>query len=76
MLKQGCIFSTLWFNLYVNDLALRISNLDIGSKIGDEKVAVMLYADHLGLIAARKDDLQKLLNELNGWYKHNYVNIN
>ena len=71
MLRQGCILSTLWFNLYVNDLVLRISSLDIGSEIGDEKVAVMFYADHSVLIAASKHDLQILLNELNEWYKYN-----
>ena len=75
-LKQGCILSTLLFNLYVNDLVLRINNLDIGIEIDDEKIAVLLYADDLVLIAASEGDLQILLNELNVWCQNNCIKIN
>ena len=60
-LKQGCILSMLLFNLYVNDLVIRINSLGTGIEIDGEKVAVMLYADDLVLLAAREEDLQILL---------------
>ena len=69
-LKQGCILSTLLFNLYVDDLVLRISSLDIRIKRDGKKVAVMLYADDLVL----REEI--LLNEINEWCKHNYINNN
>ena len=75
-LKQGCIFYQQLFNLYVNDLVLRVNNLDIGIEIDDEKIAVLLYADDLVLIAAGDGDLQILLNELNVWCQNNCIKIN
>ena len=75
-LKLGCRLSTLLFNLYVNDLVLRVNNLDIGIEIDDEKIAVLLYADDLVLIAASEGDLQILLNELNIWCQNNCIKIN
>ena len=41
-LKQGCTLSTLLFNLYVNDLVIKINSLDIGIEIDGEKVAILL----------------------------------
>ncbi|MEW8547938.1 MAG: reverse transcriptase family protein, partial [Candidatus Thiodiazotropha sp.] len=75
-LKQGCTLSTLLFNLYVNDLVLKISSLDVGINIDEEKVAILLYADDLVLIAPSKTELQMLLNELNIWCYSNGIQIN
>ena len=36
----------------------------------------MLYADDLVLLAAREEDLQIPLNELNDWCHNNRININ
>ena len=75
-LKQGCTLSTLLFNLYVNDLVIKINSLDIGIEIGDEKVAILLYADDLVLVSSSEDDLQILLQELNTWCQNNGIKIN
>ena len=75
-LKQGCTLSTLLFNLYVNDLVIKINSLDFGIEIDGEKVAILLYADDLVLISATEDDLQTLLNELTTWCLANGLNIN
>ena len=63
-LKKGCTLLTLLFNLYVNDLVTRINSLNIGIDIGREKVAALLHADDLVVIAPTEHDLQVLLNEL------------
>ena len=75
-LKQGCILSTLFFNLYVNDLVIKINSLNIGIDIDGEIVSVMLYADDLVLLATKEEDLQILLNQLNDWCQNNRININ
>ena len=51
-LKQGCSLSTLFFNLFVNDLVVRLNSLDIGVDIGGEKVTALLYADDLAVVAS------------------------
>ena len=63
-LKQECSLSTLWFNLYINDLITHIKAFDVGIDIGDEKVAIMLYADDLIWIGQDEHELQWLLGEL------------
>ena len=75
-LKQGCILSTLLFNLYVIDLVIKINSLNIGIEVDGEIVSVMLYADDLVLLATKEEDLQILLNQLNDWCQNNRININ
>ena len=60
-LKQGCSLSTLFFNLFVNDLVVRLNSLDIGVDIGGEKkVTALLYADDLSLVASSEHGIQIL----------------
>ena len=59
---NGC--KTDWFNFYINDLSTYIHSLDIGIDIGQEKVAMLLYADDLVLMANSETELQTLLNTL------------
>ena len=48
-LKQGCSLSSILFNLYINDLTLKINSLDIGIEINGEKVGILAYADDVVL---------------------------
>ena len=66
-LKQGCILSPLLFNLYINDLSGEIKMSGKGVIIGDERVAILLYADDICLLAESEEDLQSLLDILSGW---------
>ena len=50
-LKQGCILSTMMFNIYVNSLIDDINALNIGIDIDNEKLAMLLYADDVVLLA-------------------------
>jgi hypothetical protein len=64
------------FNIYVNSLIDDINALNIG--IDNEKLAILLYADDVVLLAENEKDLQKMLDVLNFWCKNNalYVNVN
>ena len=53
----------------------RINSLNIGIDIGGEKVAALLYAHDLVLIALTEHDLQVLLNELDAWCIQNKLSI-
>ena len=77
-LKQGCILSSIMFNIYVNSLIDDINALNIGIDIDNEKLAILLYADDVVLLAENEKDLQKMLDVLYFWCKNNalYVNVN
>ena len=50
-LKQGCILSSIMFNIYVNSLIDDINALNIGIDIDNEKLAMLWYADDVVLLA-------------------------
>ena len=74
-LKQGCSLSPVLFNLYINDLALKVNALGKGIKIDDESISILLYADDVVLLAENETDLQFLLNVLGNWFKTNKLSI-
>ncbi|CAG2199715.1 unnamed protein product [Mytilus edulis] len=61
-LKQGCVLSTVMFNIFINNLIDDIKALNIGIDIDGEKVAILLYADDLVLLSENTEDMQKLIN--------------
>lgn len=50
-LKQGCVLSTVMFNIFINNLIDDIKSLNIGIDIDGEKIAILLYADDVVLMA-------------------------
>ena len=75
-LKKGCSLSPMLFNLYINDLALKIDALGKGVEVDDTRVSVLLYADDIVLIAESEMDLQAMLDTLGAWSKNNLITIN
>ena len=75
-LRQGCSLSPLLFNLFINDLALRIKSLGRGICIDDENISILMYADDIVLIAKNEENLQHMLNELHNWCSVNSMTIN
>ena len=65
--KQGCRLSPTHFAIYINDLAEEIKALNCGIEIGDEQLALLLYADDIGLLAPTEQSLQLMLNTLHEW---------
>ncbi len=65
--QQVYVLSTTLFNIYINDLAKEIKDLNIGISIGDVKISILMYADNIVLLAENEKDLQCLLDKLNNW---------
>ena len=68
-LKQGCIWSPLLFNMYINDLCIEMKATGKGLNIGEETLCILLFADDLVLLAENEEDLQLLLNVMSEWCK-------
>ena len=64
-LRQGCCLSRLLFNIFINDLSLKINSLGLGINIGNnETLSLLMYADDIVLLAESENDLQQMLNSL------------
>ena len=68
-LKQGCSLSSILFNLYINDLILKVDSLDIDIELNGEKVgtSILAYTGDVVLLTENENELQLLMNELNIW---------
>ena len=61
--RQGSILSPYFFNVYVDDLSIRLNSLDVGCVVGSLIVNHILYADDLVLISPSSRGLYRLLRE-------------
>lgn len=76
-LRQGCLLSPILFNLYINDLAVEIDDSGLGTDLGDgTKLAILLYADDLALLAEDAEQLQALLDILGRWCARWQLRVN
>ena len=75
-LKQGCVLSTVMFNIFINNLIDDIKSLNIGIDIDGEKIAILLCADDVVLMAENTEDIQKLINVLGVWCNNNCLKVN
>ena len=59
---QGCPLSPVLFSLYINDIALEIKEKGGGTQWGEVRVAVLMYADDMVLLADSKEGLQRSID--------------
>ena len=65
--RQGCILSPLLFALYTEELALRVKERGLGVTVGREKLCMLMYADDIIIMCETGNDLQELLDIVNGY---------
>lgn len=75
-LKQGCLLSSLMFNLFINDFIAYVKSLGIGINVGDSKVCILIYADDIVLMAETEEQLQTLLDALHAWCSACRMSVN
>ena len=59
--RQGCMVSPTLFNIYIEELFVRIRKLGVGAKIGNERIGSLGYADDIVLMAESEEDMDRLL---------------
>ena len=60
--RQGGILSPLFFNIYIDDLSVKLNSLNIGCIAKQLLINHLMYADDLVLISPSTAGLQKLLD--------------
>ena len=61
--RQGSILSSFFFNVYMDDLSVKLNNMYIGCVVGSLIINHLLYADDLVLISPSSRGLHTLLGE-------------
>ena len=62
-LRQGGILSPYLFNVYVDDLSLRLNTIPIGCTVNGHTINNLCYADDMVLLSPSLSGLQQLINE-------------
>ena len=74
---------TQWFRskcgvrqVYINDLAVSLKNLNLGISVDDLVLSLLLYADDIILLSENIDDLNSMTNIINEWCNRWRVGVN
>ena len=65
--RQGCILSPTLFSIYINGVVREIYEKGSGINMGGEKLAILLYADDIVLIANSAEELQRNMEIMTEW---------
>ena len=63
--RQGCILSPVLFALYTEELAIRVKERNLGMRIGNEKLSILMYADDIIIMSDTSEELQEMLDVVN-----------
>jgi hypothetical protein len=74
--RQGCVLSPLLFDLFIDSMAREAKALGLGVDFGGQRLAILLYADDVVLLANSPEDLQKLLDAVAAFFRRWRLEIN
>ena len=74
--KQGDNLSPTLFSIFINDLAKGLKQLNLGVKVGDEVIPILMYADDVAILSENAEDLQSMLDFTHQWCKKWGMTIN
>ena len=74
--KQGCPLSPLLFNLIIDELIVRLKQLQIGIKLGENLISVMAFADDLVLISEHSSHMIIAIKECQKFFAQKGLNVN
>jgi hypothetical protein len=65
--RQGCTLSPLLFGLYTEELAVRMRKSGLGLNVDGERLSSLLYADDIVAVSESWQELQVMLDIVNGY---------
>ena len=74
--KEYANLSPTLFNIYLNDLAKELKELELGVSLGDTQICILLYADDIVLISETEQNLQKMLDHVGYWCNKWQMKVN
>lgn len=75
--RRGCPMSPILFNLVLADLEEKLRKVKWGgTRIGEERVYSLLYADDMVLIAEKEEEMKSMLERLEGYIDRKGLEIN
>ena len=73
--RQGDNLSPTLFNIYINDLAEELKSMNLGIKMGDLHICILIYADDIVLVSEHEQNLQCMLSHVHKWCCKWQINI-
>ena len=74
--KQGDVPSPTLFNFYINDLAVKIKQENLGINVSDKNISILLYADDMAIMSDSEQNLQKKLYIVSEWCNKWRIKVN
>ena len=74
--RQGDSMSPTLFAIFINDLATELKLSNLGVRIGDQPVPILMYADDIILLADDQETLQSMLDILYAWCQKWAMTVN
>ena len=74
--RQGCILSSILFNIYSEMLIKDALQDEDGIKINGESITTIRYADDTAILAEKEEDLQRMMDKIYQHCKNYGMNLN